>query len=121
MADQGQGTGPVFEKVLQDPQRVQVEVVGRLVQEQHIGSAGDHYEQLKPPSFPPRKVAHPGEGEVVGEQEPTHQVDVVHRARRPVRTSDDVPDSRLQVESAPSGRSNRRLPSAQPRSSRWWA
>ena len=46
VADNYQRARPVLQEVLQDPQGVQVEVVGRLVQEQDVRPVGNNQQQL---------------------------------------------------------------------------
>ena len=48
VAHHDQGAGPVVEEVLEGPQRVEVEVVGRLVEQQHVGPLGQDEQQLQP-------------------------------------------------------------------------
>ena len=48
VAHHDEGAGPVVEEVLQHPQRVEVEVVGRLVEQQHVGLGPQREQQLEP-------------------------------------------------------------------------
>ena len=55
MADHDQRAGPVVEEVLERPQRVEVEVVGGLVEQQHVGRLAQHEHQLQPAALAARQ------------------------------------------------------------------
>ena len=52
VADDDQRAGPVVEEVLERAQRVEVEVVGGLVEQQHVRLLGQREQQLHPPALP---------------------------------------------------------------------
>src|SRR5262249_34032582 len=60
VADDDEGAWPAVEDVLQGGQRVGVEVVRRLVQEQHVRAGHQQPEQLEPASLAAGEVADPG-------------------------------------------------------------
>ena len=111
VADDEEGAGPVVEEVLQGPQRVEVEVVGGLVEQQHVGLLGQREEELHPPSLTAREEADRRPLGVVLEPERLQQpsvgpVGLPVRARRPPR--------------APAGRVERRRPAGRtPRPAPW--
>ena len=57
MADDDDGAGPVLQHVLQHAQRVEVEVVGRLVEQQHVGPGPQRQHELQPPPLAARQQA----------------------------------------------------------------
>ena len=57
VADHHERARPVVEEVLERPQRVEVEVVGRLVEQEHVRLGGQGEEQLHPASLPTRQEA----------------------------------------------------------------
>ena len=85
VAHHHQGPGPVVEEVLQDAEGVEVEVVGGLVEEQHVGLTGQDGEELQPAPLTPRQVGHPRVRQVAREPEPLHQGHVGEGSRAPVR------------------------------------
>ena len=77
MAHDDQGAGPAVEEVLQHPKGVEVEVVGRLVEQQHVGPLGQHQQQLEAAPFSARERA---DGRPLGvgvEPEPLHELSVL--------------------------------------------
>ena len=58
MRDDEQRAGPAVEQVLQRGQRVGVEVVGRLVEEQHVRLVHEQPQQLQPAPLAAGQVAH---------------------------------------------------------------
>ena len=73
VAHDDHGPRPVVEEVLEGAERVEVEVVGRLVEQQDIRVLGEHEHQLQPPSFASGKL---GDRRVLGcgvEPEPFEQ------------------------------------------------
>src|SRR5512133_4398717 len=69
MGDYEQGSGPAVEVVLKHRQGFGVEVVGGLVQQQHVRLVQQHPENLKPPLFTAREVIQPGSQPVACESE----------------------------------------------------
>jgi hypothetical protein len=57
VAHHHEGAGPVLEEVLQHPQGVDVEVVGGLVEQQHVGTPGQHQQQLEAAALAAREGA----------------------------------------------------------------
>ena len=79
--------GPAVEQVLEGGERVGVEVVGRLVEEQDVGLADEEPEQLQPSALAARQVAHGRAGDARGEPEPLDQL----RRRELLAADDDGP------------------------------
>ena len=52
MGNHDHDTGKVVEIVLQDLKRAYIKVIGRLIQNQHIGGRHQNAEQIQPPLFP---------------------------------------------------------------------
>ena len=77
MRDHDQGAGPAVEEVLEDVQGLDVEVVGRLVEQQHVRLVEQQPQQLEPAPLATGQVADPGGQLVAGEAEPLQ-----HRGRR---------------------------------------
>ena len=59
VGDDDEGAGPAVEDVLEGGQRVDVEVVGRLVEDEHVRLGHQQAQQLQPPPLPARQVARP--------------------------------------------------------------
>jgi hypothetical protein len=51
---------PVIEEGFERAQGVEVEVVGGLVEQQHVGDGGQHPQQLESAPFPTGQIAHRG-------------------------------------------------------------
>ena len=60
--DDDQRARPAVEQVLERGEGVGVEVVGRLVEQQHVGLADEQPQQLQPPALAAGQVAHGGPG-----------------------------------------------------------
>ena len=69
MADHDQRAGPRVQVVLDHRQGVDVQVVGRLVEQQHVGFGQQQSQELQPASFATRQVIQPGRQPVLGEAE----------------------------------------------------
>ena len=98
MADDDECAGPVVEKVLEHSQRLDVEVVGGLVEQEDVGLLGEHREQLQSAALAAREFTDAGEGEIAGEPEALHQGDVLERSGTALGAGDDVLDSQIGVE-----------------------
>ena len=70
MRDHHQGARPAVEEVLEHVQGLDVEVVGGLVEEQHVGLGQQQPEQLEAAALATGEVAHAGGQPVTGEAEP---------------------------------------------------
>ena len=57
VADDDECAGPVVQEVLEHSQRLDVEVIGGLVQQQDVGLLGQYGEQLQSSAFATREVA----------------------------------------------------------------
>ena len=57
VADDDHGARPVLEDVLEHSQRVEVEVVRRLVEQQHVGTGAQREHELQPPPLAARQQA----------------------------------------------------------------
>ena len=68
--DDEQRAGPAVEEVLERGECLDVEVVGRLVEQQHVGLVHEQAGQLQPPSLAAGEVTHPGLLARPGEPEP---------------------------------------------------
>ena len=73
MRDHDERAGPGVEEVLEDVEGVDVEVVGRLVEEQHVGLDQQQLEQLEAPPLAAGQVAEPRGEPVAGEAEALQQ------------------------------------------------
>ena len=89
VGDHDQGAGPAVEEVLEDVEGVDVEVVGGLVEQQHVGLVEQQHQQLEAAALATGQVADPGGQLVAGEAEPLQ-----HRGRRDlaVRGLGDPPE-----------------------------
>ena len=58
MADQKHGAGVVLQQFFQQFQRFNVQVVGRLIEHQHIGRTGKQARQQQPVALATRERAH---------------------------------------------------------------
>ena len=92
--------GPAVEEVLQHRQRLDVEVVGGLVEQQHVGLGEQQPQHLEAPPLATGEVADPGGQPVAGEAEPLqhrgrgdlprgpgqpgHPLHLLHRVEHPV-------------------------------------
>src|SRR5882762_5292232 len=56
MADDHGATGEILQRLLQRAQRVDVEIVGRLVEQQHIGAGFQHLGQMHAVAFAARQL-----------------------------------------------------------------
>ena len=74
MADHHQRAGPAVEQVLELGQRLDVQVVGRLVEQQHVGLVHEQPEHLHPAPLAAGQVADPGPLPFRGEAEPLEQL-----------------------------------------------
>ena len=74
MRDDEQRAGPAVEDVLERGQRLDVEVVGRLVEQQHVGLVHQQPGQLQPTPLATGQVRHPGLLAAAGEPEPLRQL-----------------------------------------------
>ncbi len=88
--------GPVLAEVLQHAEGIEVEIVGRLVEEQHVGSLGQHQQQLQPPPLAARKEADGGELGVAVKPKSFEEGGVLRRGR--VRGGDGVAHALGRVE-----------------------
>ena len=68
--DDDERAGPAVEEVLERGERLDVEVVGRLVEEEHVGLVHEQPGQLQPPALAAGQVADPGLLAGAGEAEP---------------------------------------------------
>ena len=73
MGDDQQRAGPPVEIVLDHGQRVDVQVVGRLVQQQHVGLGEQQPEELQPAALTTGQVVEPCRQSVAGEAEVLQQ------------------------------------------------
>jgi hypothetical protein len=73
VADDDERAGPAVEQVLERVQRVDVEVVGRLVEQDDVRLAHQQPQDLQPPALPTGQVADPGPLGVAGEAEAVRQ------------------------------------------------
>ncbi len=69
MGDDDQGAGPAVEEVLEHVERLDVEVVGRLVEEQHVGLVEQQPQQLEASPLAAGQVPEAGGEPVAGEAE----------------------------------------------------
>ena len=60
MADQKHRSIVLLQKIFQQFQRIDIEVIGRLVQHQHVGRSGKQACQQQPVAFTPRQGPHGG-------------------------------------------------------------
>ena len=102
MCDDHQGPGPAVQEVLHHVEGLDVEVVGRLVQEQHVGLGEKNAQQLEAPAFTAGEVAEAGRESVTGEPEPLQQGrrrDLpVHGLRDSADRLDRVQDPSLRIQ-----------------------
>ena len=70
VGDHDQRAGPAVEEVLEHGQGLDVEVVGRLVEQQHVGLGQQQPQQLEPPPLAAGQVADRAVQPVAGEAEP---------------------------------------------------
>ena len=89
MRDHDEGARPAVEEVLQHGEGLDVEVVGGLVEQQHVGLGQQQPQQLEPAPLATGQVAEPRGEPVAGEAEPLQ-----HRGRGDlaVRGPGDPPD-----------------------------
>ena len=73
VADHHQRARPAVEEVLQRAQRVQVEIVGGLVQQEDVGTLGQHQQQLEPAPLAARQQLDRRPLRVAVEPEPVQQ------------------------------------------------
>ena len=95
--DDDQRARPAVEQVLERGQRVGVEVVGRLVEQQHVGLADEQPQQLQPAALAARQVAHGGPGRARGRSRaarPAGRRSAPCRRRRPSASRSRSPRSR---------------------------
>ena len=103
MGDHDQGAGPVVEEVLEHVQGLDVEVVGGLVEQQHVGLGEQQPEQLEAPPLATGQVADPRGQPVAGEAEPLQ-----HRRRGDLAgRGPGHPPDRLDRRRAPAPRGSR--------------
>ena len=88
---------PPLEEVFERPQRVEIQVVGRLVEQQHVRLVGEHEQQLQPASLAAGQRADLGPLRIGIEPEPFHQRGVLMR-RRVARSGDGVANAHRGVE-----------------------
>ncbi len=74
MGDHQQGARPRVEQVLHRRQHVGVDVVGRLVEDQHVRLGQQHQQQLQPPLLAAGQLPHPRRQVRAGEPEPLQQL-----------------------------------------------
>jgi hypothetical protein len=74
VADHHQRAGPAVEQVLELGERLDVQVVGWLVEQQHVGFGHEQPEQLDPAPLAAGQVADPGPLPFRGEAEPLQQL-----------------------------------------------
>ena len=79
MADDDDDARPVVEELLERAQGVEVEIVRRLVEQEHVGLLDQREQQLQAPAFAARQRADRRELRVAVEPELAHQLDVVER------------------------------------------
>ncbi len=91
MADDHQRPGPVVEEVLQGPKCVQIEVVGRLIEKQHVGTLGQRQHQLEASLLAAGQRANRGPLGVGVKPERLHQR-LVAPVGLPVGATDRLPD-----------------------------
>ncbi len=97
VAGDDERAGPVVEERLERPQRVEVEVVGRLVEDQQVRLGRQHHHQLQPSPLATRQHPH---RRVLGgrvEPEPLEQRPVTV-VGFPMRSGDQLPDDGVLVE-----------------------
>ena len=99
VADDHDDAGPVVEELLERAQRVEVEIVRRLVEQQHVGLLDQREQQLQAPALAARQRADRRELRVAVEPELAHQLDVVERGLALV-AGDGVAHALVQVEVA---------------------
>ena len=73
VGDDDQRARPAVQVVLDDGQRVDVEVVGRLVEQQHVGLVEQDAQELQPAPLAAGQVGDPGGQLVAGEAEVLQQ------------------------------------------------
>ena len=73
VGDDDEGAGPAVEEVLEHVEGLDVEVVGGLVEQQHVGLGEQQPQQLEPAPLATGQVAEPGGELVAGEAEPLQQ------------------------------------------------
>ena len=73
VGDDDEGAGPAVEEVLEDVEGVDVEVVGGLVEQQHVGLGHQQPQQLEASPLAAGQVADPRGEPVAGEAEPLEQ------------------------------------------------
>ena len=74
MRDDDQGARPAVQQVLERGQRVGVEVVGGLVEQQHVRLADEEPQQLQPSALAAGQVPHGGPGALAVEAEALDQL-----------------------------------------------
>ena len=74
VTDHHQRAGPAIEQVLELGQRLDVQVVGRLVEQQHVGLVHEQPEHLDPAPLAAGQIAYPGPLPFRGEAEPFEQL-----------------------------------------------
>ena len=74
VADHDERAGPGVEQVLEHGEHLDVEVVGRLVEQQHVGPAHEQAQQLQPAALAAGEVAEPRRELVAGEAEALEQL-----------------------------------------------
>ena len=80
---------PVVEQVLERTQRVEIEIVGRFVEQEHVGLLDEREQQLEPSTFATAEGADGCELGVTVEPEPSHQRQVLER-RLPLVAGDRI-------------------------------
>ena len=78
VGDDEQRAGPAVEHVLERGQGLDVEVVGGLVEDEHVGLGHEQPQQLQPPPLATRQVADAGLLPAAGEAEAGGQLEARH-------------------------------------------
>ena len=76
VADHEEGPRPLAEEVLEEPYRLEVQVVGGLVEDEDVGAPGEGQQELQPATLATGEFARPSH--LLGAEEPEalHQRDV---------------------------------------------
>ena len=98
MAHNEGGAWPRIEKLLQRSERLEIKVIGWLVEQQHVWLGGEYCQELQATTLASRQVANCGEWEIASEPKPLHQIEIFWRAGGSVWSRDDVTDSERFVE-----------------------
>ena len=97
VADDDDGAGPVLEDVLEHAQRVEVEVVRRLVEQQHVRAGPQREHQLEPAPLAAREQPDRRPLGVGVEPEALQEAGVLP-VRQPGRAGDGLVDAQRRVE-----------------------